>query len=95
MTALLVTLTVLEIALVVGVLATYLVLIDRRLRVVSTYLGKIAFGVRAVESQTASIGPSVVHINKTLTEIDSTLGPLTDKANAAAAAPCRDHHGPL
>jgi hypothetical protein len=85
MTALLVTLTVVEIALVIGVLAVYLALISRRLRVVSTYLGRLAFGVRAVETQTASIGPSVVRINKTLQEIDAALGPLAEKAHTAAA----------
>ncbi|MPY79282.1 MAG: hypothetical protein GEV04_12485 [Actinophytocola sp.] len=84
MTALLVTLTVVEIGLVVGVLAVYLVLIGRKLRVVSTYLGKVAFGVRAVESQTAGIGPSVVRINERLREIEAALGPLTEKAEAAA-----------
>lgn len=84
MTALLVTLTVIEIALVVGVLAVYLILIGRKLRVVSTYLGKVAFGVRAVESQTAVIEPSVIRINERLREIDAVLGPLAEKAEAAA-----------
>lgn len=84
MTALLVTLTVIEIALVVGVLAVYLILIGRKLRVVSTYLGKVAFGVRAVESQTAAIEPSVIRINERLREIDAVLGPLAEKADTAA-----------
>ncbi|MQA61964.1 MAG: hypothetical protein GEU86_10785 [Actinophytocola sp.] len=82
MTALLVTLTVIEIALVVGVLAVYLILIGHKLRVVSTYLGKVAFGVRAVESHTAVIGPSVLRINERLREIDAALGPLAEKAEA-------------
>lgn len=86
MTALLVTLTVIEIALVVVVLATFLILIDRRLRTISTYLGKVAFGVRAVNSQTAPIGPSVVRINSTLTDINGVLKPMTDKADRAAQA---------
>ncbi len=84
MTALLVTLTVIEIALVVGVLAVYLILIGRKLRVVSNVLGKVAFGVRAVESQTAPIGPSVLRINQRLGEINDALGPLAEKAEAAA-----------
>ncbi len=84
MTALLVTLTVIEIALVVGVLAVYLILIGRKLRVVSNVLGKVAFGVRAVESQTAPIGPSVLRINQRLGEINDALGQLAEKAEAAA-----------
>lgn len=85
MTALLVTLTVIEIALVVVVLAVYLILIDQHLKVISTWLGKVAFGVRAVNSQTASIGPSVVRINTTLREIDEALGPIAQKAERVAS----------
>jgi hypothetical protein len=72
------------VAIVVGVLAAYLVLIDRHLRVVSAYLGKLAFGVRAVETQTSPIGPSVLRINATLREIDTALGPIVEKAKQAA-----------
>jgi hypothetical protein len=85
-TTALVILTVVEVAIVVGVLAAYLVLIDRRLRVISTYLGKLAFGVRAVETQTSPIGPSVLRINATLREIDAALGPIAEKAKRAAEA---------
>lgn len=67
-----------------GVLATYLVLIDRRLRVISTYLGKVAFGVRAVETQTNPIGPSVLRINARLRDIDAALGSVAEKAKQAA-----------
>ena len=83
-TALLVTLSVIEIALVVGVLATYLIRIDNRLAKISSLLGKVSFGVRAVETQTSSIGPSVVRINGLLTDIDGALGPIVTKAEAAA-----------
>lgn len=86
MTALLVTLTVVEIALVIGVLAIYLMLIIRRLRAVSTVLGKVAFGVRAVDTHTASIARSVPRINSTLKEIHTALGPLVEKADSAATA---------
>jgi hypothetical protein len=86
MTTALVILTVVEVAILVGVLATYLVLIDRHLRVISAYLGKLAFGVRAVETQTSPIGPSVLRINATLREIDAALGPIADKAKRAAGA---------
>ena len=86
MTTALVILTVVEVAIVVGVLAIYLILIDRHLRVISAYLGKLAFGVRAVETQTSPIGPSVLRINATLREIDAALEPIADKAKRAAGA---------
>lgn len=84
MTIALVILTVLEIVLVVAVLASYVVLITRRLAVISRYLGRIAFGVRAVETQTGVIGPSVLRINKTLREIQEALGPIAERAERAA-----------
>lgn len=84
MTNLLIALTLLEIVLVIVVLATYLLLIGRRLRRISTQLGTVAFGVRAVETQTGGIGPSVLRINGTLREIDAALGPIVAKAEQAA-----------
>ncbi len=84
MTLWLVVLTVFEVVLVIAVLAVYVILVTRRLRTISRYLGKIAFGVRAVETHTGSIGPSVVRINQTLREIEEALGPLTEKAQRAA-----------
>lgn len=86
MTKLLVTLTVVEIAIVVLVLAAYVTALTRELRSISTTLGRVAFGVRAVESQTRVIGPSVLRINKTLGEIESALGPIAEKAERAAAS---------
>ena len=86
MTTALVILTVVEVVIVLGVLAIYLVLIDRHLRVISAYLGKLAFGVRAVETQTNPIGPSVLRINATLREIDAALRPIAEKAKQAAQA---------
>lgn len=86
MTKLLVILTVFEIALVVVVLASYVIALTRELRSISTTLGKVAFGVRAVESQTGAIGPSVLRINKTLAEIEAALGPIAEKAARAAAS---------
>ncbi len=86
MTTLLVFLTVLEVVIVVVVLATYVIAITRELRSISTTLGKVAFGVRAVESQTGAIGPSVLRINGTLKEIEAALGPIAEKAERAAAS---------
>ncbi len=84
MTTLLVILTVLEVAIVVGVLALYLIALTRRLRNISTYLGKISFGVRAVESQTGAVGPAVLRINSLLEEIGEALGPIAEKARRAS-----------
>lgn len=86
MTTLLVILTVVEVVVVVGVLAVYLIQITRLVRSISTTLGRVAFGVRAVNTQTAAIGPSVVRINTTLNEIEGALGPLAEKAKRAADA---------
>jgi hypothetical protein len=84
-TTALVIFTVVEVVLVVTVLAVYLILLARRLLTITRYLGKIAFGVRAVNSQTTPIGPSVLRINSTLNEIEAALGPLAEKAQRAAS----------
>lgn len=83
MNLLLVILTVLEVALLVAVLAIYLISIERRLGRISKILGKVAFGVRAVDTQTATVGPSVTKLNATLQEIEGALPPLADKARRA------------
>ena len=74
MRSLLIVLSVLEIALVVGALAFYLVRIARSLRASSANLAKVTFGVRAIETQCASIGPSVVKVNGQLATIAGALG---------------------
>ncbi len=85
MTALLITLTILEIVIVVGVLVAYLVAIARSLRRTTVLLGKISFGVRAIETQCAPIGPSVLTINSQLAGIAAALGSVTALADTAAA----------
>lgn len=85
MTALLITLTVLEIVLVVIVLVYYLARIAASLRRTSTLLGKVAFGVRAIETQCQVIGPSVLSVNDQLAGVADSLADLTDLADAAAA----------
>jgi len=84
-TALLITLTVLEIVLVVIVLVYYLARIAGSLRRTSTLLGKVAFGVRAIETQCQVIGPSVLSVNDQLAGVADSLADLTDLADAAAA----------
>ncbi len=65
-------LTIVEIAGLVVVLAIYLTTISRLLNSISANLARITFGVRAVETQCAVIGPAVDRIN----------GNLADTANA-------------
>jgi hypothetical protein len=83
MTALLVTLTIVEIVLVAVVLVYYLVRIAASLRRTSALLAKVAFGVRAIETQTKVIGPSVLTVNEQLTGVADALADLTDLADAA------------
>lgn len=89
MTALLVTLTIVEIVLVAAVLVHYLARIAGSLRRTSVLLGKVAFGVRAIETQCSVIGPSVVTVNGQLAGIAGALAELTDLADAAAAPAAR------
>ncbi len=84
MRTLLTVLTVVEIAVVVGALALYLVLISRSLRATSALLAKVTFGVRAIETQCEPIGPSVVKINGQLAVIGGALDGIAGLAEAAA-----------
>lgn len=80
MTALLVTLTLLEIVAVAAVLVYFLVRIAASLRRTAVLLGKVSFGVRAIETQCSSIGPSVLTVNGQLRGIADALAGLTDLA---------------
>jgi hypothetical protein len=66
-------LTLLEIAALVGVLATYLTVIGNQLRRISALLAKVTFGVRAVETMCAVIGPAVDRINGNLQTVATDL----------------------
>lgn len=77
---LLIVLTVVEILIIVGALATYLIAIARSLSSISQFLGKVTFGVRAIETQAASVGPSVTRINEQLTGIAGALEGVSVKA---------------
>ena len=66
-------LTILEIAGLVVVLAIYLTTISRLLNSISSNLARITFGVRAVETQCAVIGPAVDRINGNLAETANAL----------------------
>jgi len=85
----LVMLTLVEIALVLGVLVAYLVAISRSLRHTSALLGKVAFGVRAIETQCGVIGPSVLKINEQLGAISAALSAVTGLAQRRAGGDAR------
>jgi uncharacterized protein YoxC len=81
---LLVVLTVVEILLLVGALAVYVVLVTRRLRSISQNLGRIAFGVRAVETQVERIEPAVLDANVRLRNLATTLPHIAERAEELA-----------
>jgi len=85
MTALLVVLTIHEIVIVAAALVFYLLRITGSLRRTSTLLGKVSFGVRAIETQCSSIGPGVVKINDQLVGIAGALDDLAGLADARTA----------
>ena len=82
MRALLIVLTAVEIVLLMSALAFYLWRVARSLRATSANLAKVTFGVRAIETQCASIGPSVVKVNGQLRVIADALDGIAGKAEA-------------
>ena len=79
MKTLLIVLTLVELAILVIVLAAYLIIIAGTLRKVSHTLGLVTFGVRAIEKQTEPIGPVARDINGALEQVadalESVVGP--------------------
>jgi hypothetical protein len=60
-------LSIVDVLLLVIVLAFFLNWVARLLNSISATLGKVTFGVRAVETQCAVIGPAADQINANLT----------------------------
>jgi uncharacterized protein YoxC len=79
MNTLLIVLTLAELAILVIVLAVYLIAIGATLRKISHTLGLVTFGVRAIEKQTEPIGPVAADINGALEQVadalESVVGP--------------------
>lgn len=73
MLELLITLTIVEVVLVLAVLVWYLIRLRISLRNTATLLAKTAFGVRAIETQAGAIGPGVTRMNAVLQEL-ATVG---------------------
>lgn len=72
--------SVFDVVALVGVLAYFLARVGRLLSSISATLGKVTFGVRAVETQCAVIGPAADQINANLTV---AAGHLQQAVNAA------------
>lgn len=72
---LLMTLTIIEILVLVVALAAYLILLTRRLESISQSLSKVAWGVRAVEVEVSAVAPAVTQINELLVELTDDLFP--------------------
>ena len=79
--------TLAEVVLLVAVLAGYLIAIAVRLRSISSTLGKVTFGVRAIDTQTKPLGPRLGEINGALEQVAQALQAA---AGAGADAPTRD-----
>lgn len=69
--------TIAEVLALVAILTAYLVSIARSLTRVSTTLGKVTFGVRAIETQTAPIGPALTATNQSLEQAAQRLNART------------------
>jgi hypothetical protein len=63
-----------QVALLVGILAGYLVAIAATLRRVSQVLARVTVGVRAIERQTEPIGETLRDVNADLEAVANTLG---------------------
>lgn len=70
-------LTVAEIGLLVAVLAYFLNKVALLLNRISATLGKVTFGVRAVETQCGVIGPAADRLNASLRETVANLQAAT------------------
>ena len=72
--------TVVEIVLLVAILGWFLARIARLLVAISATCGKIAFGVRAVESQVSVIGPTTERLNSNLAQVADRLNRAAEQA---------------
>ncbi len=85
MNTVLIVLTLVEVLLLVVVLAGYLIAIGTKLHNISKTLGLVTFGVRAIESQTASIGPSLGAVNGALEQVAGALEEVVGEPESATA----------
>jgi hypothetical protein len=82
----LIVVTLVEVLLLVVVLAGYLIAIAATLRNISKTLGLVTFGVRAIEKQTAAIGPNVLAVNAALEQVAGALHEVVGEPSAEPAS---------
>lgn len=82
----LIVLSVIEIGLLVGVLAFYLLVVTKLLKRVAVTLNDLAGGVAAIEEHTSIIGPGAAAANGILTDGVTVFGSIVDNAQAIARA---------
>lgn len=86
--AALMTLTVIEVVVLVVVLAGFLIALTQRLQSIADHLAKVAWGVRAVETEVGAIGPAVAKVNELLAELTEDLLPgVAARAEELAGTP--------
>jgi hypothetical protein len=82
-TGLLVTLTVVEIVILVAVLALFVILITRRLRSVANALGQVSGGIiRAIQGDVFLVGAGAAILNRKLNAIAGALPAIAEKAES-------------
>lgn len=82
-TALLVTLTVVEIVALVIVLAIFVILITHRLRSLANTLGQVSGGtIRAIQGDVFLIGAGAAILNRKLRAISAALPAIAEKAES-------------
>ncbi|GAC1355474.1 MAG: hypothetical protein NVS3B21_30420 [Acidimicrobiales bacterium] len=77
--------SVVEVALVLAAVAVYLHFVAKSLRRSAKLLAEVTWGVRAVDSQTAPIGPVVTKINGQLATIAGALAGVAALAEQVGA----------
>jgi hypothetical protein len=89
----LIVVTLAEVAVLVLVLAGYLIAIGATLRTIARTLGLVTFGVRAIEKQTEPIGPMLQEVNGALAQVADALG-APSQLRVREAQPEAIEHGP-
>ena len=104
MAILLTILSVVAVLLLFGALVFYLIRIIQALESIggdtprgyssrSSYLSKIAFGVRAIEQQTGHLGPEVTRLNESLGKAAAGLRSIDDRLGRTVEAAGRQEGG--
>ncbi|MGC2652712.1 MAG: hypothetical protein WA317_03710 [Mycobacterium sp.] len=85
-TALLATLTVVEIVVLLAVLALFIVLISRRLRSVAIALGRVSGGsITLIQSNVLLLGAGAAFLNRKLDAIARVTPAMAEKAESMAS----------